>query len=99
MDDRIAVVARLRAKEGMEAALKELLLSVIAPGRSDEGCINYELHQTIKDPSLFVFYEIWQSKEHLDKHGAAPHMLQFRGKVMDLLGEPPEIIRMKILSS
>ena len=27
-----------------------------------------------------------------------PRTLQFRGKVMDLLGEPPEIIRIKILT-
>ena len=99
MDSRIAVVARLKVKEGMEAAAKEVLLSVIGPGRSDEGCIKYDLHQAIKDPSLFVFYEIWQSKEHLQKHGATPQMLQFRDKMKDLLKEPPELTLLTILSS
>jgi len=99
MDNRIAVVARIKAKEGMEATLKEILLSVIGPGRADEGCIKYELHQAIKDPSLFVFYEIWQSKEHLQKHGATSHMQQFRDKVKDLVKEPPELTLLTILSS
>ena len=91
MDQTIAVVARFKAMEGADRKLKELLLSLLEPSRSDEGCINYELHQAINDPALFIFYEIWQSKELLDKHSVTPHVQHFRSKAKDLLAEPPEI--------
>jgi len=91
MDQRIAVVARFKAKEDSDLKLKELLLSLIEPSRSDAGCITYELHQAIDDPALFIFYEIWENREYLDKHSATPHVQGFRSKAKDLLAEPPEV--------
>lgn len=91
MDQEINVVASLKAKEGREQELKELLLTLIEPSRSDEGCIRYDLHQSIKDPALFVFYEAWQSKDHLKKHSATSHVQSYRAKAKDLLAEPGEI--------
>jgi quinol monooxygenase YgiN len=91
MGHSITVVARFKAMEGMDGKLKELLLTLLEPGRSDEGCINYELHQAIDDPALFIFYEIWQSKEYLDKHSTTPHVQHFRSKAKSLLAEPPEV--------
>ncbi len=91
MSQRITVVARFRAKEGMDAKLKELLMTLIEPSRADEGCINYDLHQAIDDPAIFVFHENWQSKELLDKHLATPHLQSFLSKVGNLVAEPPEL--------
>ena len=53
--------------------------------------LSYELHQAINDPALFIFYEIWQSKEHLDKHSATSHVQHFRSKAKDLFTEPPQL--------
>jgi quinol monooxygenase YgiN len=91
MGQRIAVVARMKAKEGAVGELRELLLALIAPSRADEGCITYELHQAIDDSAVFVFYEIWESKDLLDRHLSTPHLQQFLSKVKDLLAGPPEI--------
>ena len=91
MSHRITVIARFKAMEGMDAKLKELLLTLIEPSRSDEGCISYELHQAINDPALFIFYEIWQSKEYLDKHSTTSHVQHCRSKAKNLLAEPPEL--------
>lgn len=98
MGHKIAVVARFRAMKGMDRELKELLLALVEPSRSDEGCINYTLHQAVNDPALFMFYEIWQSKEHLDRHSATPHVQQFRSKVKDLLAEPSEPTLLEMIS-
>jgi quinol monooxygenase YgiN len=62
MGHGINVVARFKAMEGMDRKLKELLLTLIEPSRSDEGCIDYELHQAIDEPALFIFYETWESR-------------------------------------
>ncbi len=99
MGQAISVVARFKALEGMDRKLKQLLLTLIGPSRSDEGCIDYELHQAIDDPALFIFYETWKSREHLDRHSSTPHVQQFRSKVKDLLAEPPQLILLAKISS
>jgi quinol monooxygenase YgiN len=98
MQEKLTVLARFRAKSGMEEDLKKLLLALIGPSRSDEGCINYDLHQAIDDPALFILYENWQSREHLDKHSATPHVEHFRSAGKALLGEPPELTLMNMIS-
>ena len=98
MGQKVTVFARLKAKEGSEGELKELLLTLIEPSRSDEGCVKYDLHQAIKDPGLFVFYEIWESRDHLDKHARTPHFQQFQNKSKDMLAGPPELILLENIS-
>jgi quinol monooxygenase YgiN len=98
MAESVTVVARFRADEGMERQLKELLLSLIAPSRSDKGCIRYDLHQSYDDPAVFVFYETWESKELLGEHSATPHVRQFRVQAKALLAEPPEVILLTKIS-
>ena len=99
MQEKITVLARFRAKTGLEQDLKELLLALIEPGRLDEGCINYDLHQAIDDPALFIFYENWLSREHLDKHSTTPHVELFRSKAKALLAEAPELTLLDKISS
>ena len=99
MGERVTVIARFKAKEGADLELKELLLSLIEPSRSDEGCVNYDLHQAFKDPSLFVFHETWENKELLSKHSTTTHVQQMRSKSKALLAEPPEVILLTKISS
>jgi quinol monooxygenase YgiN len=99
MPGKITVVARFKAKGGMEKELREMLLSLIEPSRSDGGCINYDLHQSIEDPAVFWFYENWSSKEHLSAHSATPHVQAFRAKAANLLAEPPELNLLEIISA
>ncbi|MNW18759.1 Antibiotic biosynthesis monooxygenase [compost metagenome] len=51
-----------------------------------------------QDPSLFVFYEIWASKEHLDVHSALPHMQRFHEQRMDYLEREFDIQLIEMLS-
>ncbi len=88
---RITVVARMRAKSGMEEAVREELLALVPPTTREGGCITYDLHQSADDRGLFLFYENWCSREDLDEHLARPHMRAFLGKVDELLAEPVEI--------
>ena len=49
--------------------------------------MNYDLHQGVEDPSLFYFYENWESAAKLDEHLTAPHLVRFAGMVGDLIDE------------
>ncbi len=94
----ISVVARLKAKSGLEDELRGELLALVGKSRLDEGCINYDLHQSLDDRSIFVFYENWQSREHLDRHLATPHLQTFLGKAQELLASPVEISLLEMIS-
>ncbi|MDR3570416.1 MAG: putative quinol monooxygenase [Syntrophobacteraceae bacterium] len=91
MAESITVIARFRAAKGAERELRELLLSLIEPSRSDQGCVSYDLHQGLQDPTLFVFYETWENKELLSSHSATAHVRQLRSQSKTLLAEPPEV--------
>jgi quinol monooxygenase YgiN len=87
----ITVVARLRAMSGKEEELRQVLLDMIAPSRKDAGCISYDLHQSPEHKSCFLFFENWETKEHLDKHLTTSHLKAFNAKSPNLLAEPPQI--------
>ena len=97
MEKNVTVLALLRAKPGLEEEVKRELMALQGPTRSEEGCINYDLHQSKEDPSRFMFYENWKSQEDLDKHLQMPYLTAFREKAGDLLAEPTRITLHKMI--
>lgn len=98
-EQQVTVVARFKAKAVMEEGVKRELLKLIESSRADEGCINYDLHQGIDDPTVFFFYENRQSGEHLSRHSDMPHLQALRAGVKDMLAEPPEVTLLKMISN
>lgn len=95
---RVTVLARIKAKEGMEEKVRQELLALVAPSRSEEACLNYDLHQSVDDKSLFVFYENWTSQDALDKHLLMPYLDAFDENVEGLLAQPVEISLWEMIS-
>ena len=40
-----------------------------------------------------VYIESWESEADLTAHGQAPHMMEFRGRVKDLVAGPAQVLR------
>jgi quinol monooxygenase YgiN len=97
-EKRVTVLARIKAKEGMEEKVRQELLALVAPSRSEEACLNYDLHQSMDDKSLFMFYENWTSKEALDKHLMMPYLDAFDENTEEMLAEPVEITLWEMIS-
>ncbi len=87
----VTVIAQVKAKPGQEAKLRKELLSLVAPSRKDAGCLNYDLHQAVDNPALFMFHENWASKAHLDQHLGKPDLQAVLARVGKLVAEPPQI--------
>jgi quinol monooxygenase YgiN len=87
----LTVVAQIKAKPGKEAEVRTELASLIAPSRKDAGCINYDLHQAVDDPALFMFHENWTSKAQLDRHLQKPDLQAVLARVGQMVAEPPQI--------
>ena len=97
-EEKVTVVATIKAKAGMEGAVKSAFEAVVAPTRSEPGCINYDLHQSAEDPSVFLIYENWRSKKDLDEHLAMPYLKDLIGKADDFFKEPIDIALLHMIS-
>lgn len=95
---KVSVVARVKAVKGMEERVRQECLALVAPSRTDAGCINYDLHQSEDDPALLLFYENWTSKEDLDRHLDAAHSLRFDERTEGMLDGPVEITLWEMIS-
>ncbi len=89
----VTVIARIKAKPGMEGRVRQELLKLLAPTRSEPGCINYDMHQAVDDPSTFLFHENWATEDDLQKHLQTPHLRSWFAQSTTLLAEPVEISR------
>lgn len=89
--DSIRVLAFFKARKGKGAELEKVLLSLVAPTRSEPGNISYVLHRHAGDPDSLMFDEIWTSKAALDEHMKKPYLVSLHEKIGHLIGEPPRI--------
>jgi len=87
----LTVIAQLKAKPGKEAEVRKELISLVDPSRRDAGCLNYDLHQAVDNPALFMFHENWVGKAHLDQHLQKPDLKATLDRVGQMLSEPPQI--------
>ncbi|MBX9690645.1 MAG: antibiotic biosynthesis monooxygenase [Candidatus Obscuribacterales bacterium] len=95
---RVTVVARLKAKAGLEEQVKQELLKMVEATRKEKGCLNYDLHVDNSDPQTFLFYENWVSRMALEDHFQTEHFLNLRSKQNELFAEPSAINIMKMIS-
>jgi len=90
-DTRITVMAYVHAKEEMKKEVEKELLKLVAPTRSEPGCIVYDLYRSAERKTLFMFYECWRSKGDLDEHLQKPYIKDFMKKAIEMLSEPVEV--------
>lgn len=81
--ETVNICATMRAKEGKTAELRNALLSLATPTRSEEGHIAYDVYEE-KDGALFL-HEVWRSQEDLDRHLQKPNVQDFVRKSAERL--------------
>ncbi len=74
---QLTIVANITAKADKVDLVKAELLKLIDITRAEEGCINYVLHLDNENPSHFLFYENWESKELWQTHMANDHRVTY----------------------
>lgn len=95
---KVSVTARVRAVKGMKEQVRQECIALVEPSRRERGCINYDLHQSVTDAGLFMFYENWECREDLERHLETEHALRFDVKTEGMLAEPEEITFWKRIS-
>ncbi|MCC5947316.1 MAG: antibiotic biosynthesis monooxygenase [Nitriliruptoraceae bacterium] len=94
--DLLTVIATMKAAPGKEDELRAALEAVIPPTRQEDGCVNYDLHESVDEPGLFAFYENWDSVAHHDAHNGTAHLAELRAALDGLLdGDAPVVARLR----
>ncbi|MFC0226375.1 putative quinol monooxygenase [Serratia aquatilis] len=84
----VKVVALIKANPEHRAAVDKAVRAMVAPSRSEPGCIQYDLHEEQGHPGAFVFIERWTSEQALKEHMAMPYhdafLAELEGKLVSL---------------
>lgn len=84
----ITVISHVRARKGYEAIVRDLLQKLVVPSRAERGCLEYSLHESMADPTLYVIYQVWEDEEAMAAHSNAPHTAGFRRAAPGVLDGP-----------
>jgi quinol monooxygenase YgiN len=76
-NQKLTIVARILAKEDKRDFVKSELLKLIDVTRAEQGCMNYDLHQDIENPNLFLFFENWENRELWQIHMNNKHLAEY----------------------
>ena len=89
----IIVLATITLNEGCNDEFLQIFKNNVPAVLKEDGCIEYmptidfntEIPIQVKDSNIVTIIEKWESIEHLKKHFTAPHMLEYKAKVADLV--------------
>ncbi len=85
------LIARLKVKADKVLEAKEAALAIVGASRSEIGNINYDIHQSIEDETVFFWHETWATKAAIDEHFTTPFFQNFFAIVEQIAAEPPQI--------
>jgi len=91
----ICVLASIRIREGGREAFLEIFNGNVPRVRQEKGCVEYfpaiDIESGISaqnlDERVVTVIEKWQSMAMFREHLVAPHMLEYREKVKNLVEE------------
>ncbi|MBZ9938967.1 antibiotic biosynthesis monooxygenase [Mesorhizobium sp. BR1-1-16] len=95
----VTVIGTLTARPERREDLHSILAAMVAPTRTEPGCINYDFHVDATDPCVFVFYENWRSEADHAAHMKTPHLAPLLAAVDSLLAKPVDVRRLSMLSA
>lgn len=87
----VYVIATLTVKPEMRAELIAAAHEAIAVTRKEQGCISYDLHESVGDPNKLVFVEEWASADCLPVHSKSDHMRAFGRVAVKCFSAPVKV--------
>ena len=96
---KIVVFASFYPKNDKIDEVKDIILNMVAPTRSEKGNEIYNFYEVKNDNDKnmsFHLFEVYKDQTALDFHRNTTHYKNYRLKVVDLLNRPIEV---KVLNS
>ena len=86
--EKIYVVTHVDVVPTEAAGGTKLLQQYVAESRKDKGALRVEFYIQISRVNHFSVVEVWENRQALDAHEAAPHTKKFREQIDPMLGSP-----------
>ena len=96
---KIVVLASFYPKNEKNNEVKETILAMVDPTRSEEGNEIYNFYEEKNNEGKIIsfhLFEVYENSAALDFHRNTPYYKNYRSKVVDLLDRPIEV---KVLNS
>ena len=96
---KIVVFVSFYPKNKKKNKVKDIILAMVDPARSEEGNEIYNFYEAKKDDgknNSFHLFEVYKDPAALDFHRNTSHYKNYRSKIVDLLDKPIEV---KVLTS
>ena len=96
---KIVVLASFYSKNDKNNEVKETILTMVDPTRSEEGNEIYNFYEVKNDDGKnisFHLFEVYKDTAALDFHRNTSYYKNYRSKIVDLLDRPIEV---KVLNS
>ena len=96
---KIVVLASFYPKNDKNNEVKETILTMVDPTRSEEGNEIYNFYEVKNNDGKnisFHLFEVYKDTAALDFHRNTSHYKNYRSKIVDLLDSPIEV---KVLTS
>jgi quinol monooxygenase YgiN len=93
----IEVIATLRAREGKEDRLRDILLALVVESRQEKGNVRYDLLVGLDDPRDLALHEVWENEATLNAHLRSKHIATAYTFADELNEFPPRVISYTVL--
>ena len=77
MAPTLANLLIIEAPAGRESELERRLSAFVLLSRQAEGCMSYDLYQSLEEATRFLLQIRWRDRESLDRHLASPELKEF----------------------
>ena len=83
----------LKSKTESIEIFKSLLLDLVPNSKKETACLQYDLHQSDEEPTIFIFHEVWENEAGLKLHNEQSYLISFFENAKPLLQEAPIVYR------
>ena len=80
----IIVAGRIVVPEGAFERVVPHMEPVLRETRREPGCRTYTFARDVLEPDVIRVFEIWESREALEAHGASAHVRARRAALQDI---------------
>jgi quinol monooxygenase YgiN len=92
------LLVTIRSQPAHRQRVQELLLELIAPVRSEPGCLYYHLFEQAEDPDAFILAAGWADDAAVAAHPTHPSVPDTLEQLRPFLASPWEVLPTRRLS-
>ncbi|GAA1594383.1 putative quinol monooxygenase [Actinoplanes couchii] len=84
-ENPVAVYGVIRIRPDRDGDFRALITATVPQVRAETGYEQYEVHDVTGEPGAYAFYERWSSGLALAAHVRQPFMLDYFGRLPEML--------------